>query len=122
MELSTKLYILDNDGKKFMGAGVLWLLERVEETGSLLSASKSMGLSYTKARAMLEALEKNLGREVLDRKKGGADRTGATLTPFAREYISLYREFQSEVKAEAQKKFEAFSSSVKELMEEKYEQ
>ena len=54
MELSTKLYILDSDGKKFMGAGVLWLLERVEETGSLLSASKSMGLSYTKARAMLE--------------------------------------------------------------------
>ena len=40
MELSTKLYILDSDGKKFMGAGVLWLLERVEETGSLLSASK----------------------------------------------------------------------------------
>ena len=119
MELSTKLYILNDDGKKFMGAGVLWLLERVEETGSLLSASKSMGLSYTKARAMLEALEANLGRDVLNRKKGGADRIGATLTPFARKYISLYREFQSEVKAEAQKKFEAFSSSVKELMEEK---
>ena len=27
MELSTKLYILDDSGKKFMGAGVLWLLE-----------------------------------------------------------------------------------------------
>ena len=31
MELSTKLYILDDDGRKFMGAGVLWLLERIEE-------------------------------------------------------------------------------------------
>ena len=121
MELSTKLYILSDDGQKFMGAGVLWLLERVEETGSLLSASRSMGLSYTKARAMLEALEENLGRNVLDRKKGGAERSGATLTPFAKEYISLYRDFQSEVKADAQKKFEAFSSSVSKLMEEKDE-
>ena len=77
MELSTKLYILDDEGRKFMGAGVLWLLERVEETGSLLSASRSMGLSYTKARSMLEALEENLGKPVLDRKKGGADRHGA---------------------------------------------
>ena len=117
MELSTKLYILDDEGRKFMGAGVLWLLERVEETGSLLSASRSMGLSYTKARSMLEALEENLGKPVLDRKKGGADRHGATLTPFAKEYISLYREFQSEVKMEAERKFEDFTASVRLLME-----
>ncbi len=119
MELSTKLYILDDDGRKFMGAGVLWLLERVEETGSLLSASRSMGLSYTKARSMLEALEENLGRPVLDRKKGGAERMGATLTPFAKKYISLYREFQSEAKADAQRRFDNFSASVRKLMEEK---
>lgn len=118
MELSTKLYILDSEGRKFMGAGVLWLLERVEETGSLLSASRSMGLSYTKARAMLDMLEANLGRPVLDRKKGGAERSGASLTPFARKYISLYREFQTEAKADAERRFEAFSASVDKLMEE----
>ena len=119
MELSTKLYILDSDGRKFMGAGVLWLLERVEETGSLLSASRSMGLSYTKARSMLEALEENLGHPVLDRRKGGAERMGATLTPFAKKYISLYREFQSEAKADVQRRFEDFSAAVGKLMEEK---
>ena len=117
MELSTKLYILDDEGRKFMGAGVLWLLERVEETGSLLSASRSMGLSYTKARSMLEALEENLGKPVLDRKKGGADRHGATLTPFAKEYISLYREFQYDAKEAAARRFEEFSKAVEKLME-----
>ena len=35
MELSTKLYILSDSGEKFMGAGVLWLLDGVRETGSL---------------------------------------------------------------------------------------
>ena len=118
MELSTKLYILSDDGRKFMGAGVLWLLERIEETGSLLSASRSMGMSYTKARGMLEMLEESLGRPVLDRKKGGAGRQGATLTPFGRKYIALYREFQREAKADARKRFDAFCASVEELMEE----
>ncbi len=117
MELSTKLYILDEEGKKFMGAGVLWLLEGVEKTGSLLSAARSMGLSYTKARGMLDSLEESLGRPVLDRKKGGAERTGASLTPFAKKFISLYREFQSEVKMEAERKFEDFTASVRLLME-----
>ena len=94
------------------------LLERIEETGSLLSASRSMGMSYTKARGMLEMLEESLGRPVLDRRKGGADRQGATLTPFGRKYISLYREFQREAKADARKRFDAFCASVEELMEE----
>ncbi|MBO8436834.1 MAG: LysR family transcriptional regulator [Spirochaetes bacterium] len=118
MELSTKLYILDDNGQKFMGAGVLWLLEGVEETGSLLSAARGMGLSYTKARFMLESLEKGLGQKILDRKKGGAEHSGGTLTPFAKEFISLYREFQSEVKADAERRFRGFSASVEKLMEE----
>ncbi len=122
MELSTKLYILGDDGSKFLGAGVLWLLESVEEKGSLLSAAKSMGLSYTKARAMLDNLERNLGCPVLDRRKGGAERSGATLTPFAHRLISLYRGFQDDVKAEADRRFSSFLLSLDKLMEEENEQ
>ena len=117
MELSTKLYILDDAGGKFMGAGVLWLLENIEAKGSLLSASKSMGLSYTKARAMLDNLERNLRRPVIERRKGGAERSGAVLTPFAKEFISLYREFQDGVKEDAGKRFDSFLSSLDKLME-----
>ena len=79
MELSTKLYILDDDGNKFMGAGVLWLLEGIKETGSLLAASERMGLSYSKARGMLEHIEQATGHSMIDRRKGGADRKGAVL-------------------------------------------
>ena len=122
MELSTKLYILGDDGSKFLGAGVLWLLESVEEKGSLLSAAKSMGLSYTKARVMLDNLERNLGCPVLDRRKGGAERSGATLTPFAHRLISLYRGFQDDVKAEADRRFSSFLLSLDKLMEEENEQ
>ena len=118
MELREKLYLVSDDGKKFMGAGVLWLLENIGKTGSLLAASEMMGMSYTKARGMVENLEKELGCTVIDRKKGGAMRKGATLTPFAEKYISLYREFQDKAKAAAEECFVSFDASVKALMEE----
>ena len=117
MELSTKLYILDENGDKFMGAGVLWLLEGIRDTGSLLAASSRMGLSYTKARGMLDNLEKALGVPMTDRKKGGAEHRGAELTPFAIGYIELYRKFQEEVKADAETLFRKFEEESRKLME-----
>ena len=118
MELSTKLYILNDDGEKFMGAGVLWLLEGVLETGSLLAASQRMGLSYTKARVMLENIEKALGLPMKKRKKGGAEHRGAELTPFALEYIKLYKAFQDDVKASAEDRFRKFEEESGRLLEE----
>ena len=108
MELSTKLYILDDEGSKFMGAGVLWLLEGIKESGSLLAASERMGLSYSKARGMLEHLERSTGHSMIERRKGGSDRKGAVLTPYAEEYILLYRKFQEDAKSDAESRFRDF--------------
>ncbi len=112
MELSTKLYILDDDGNKFMGAGVLWLLEGIKETGSLLAASERMGLSYSKARGMLEHIEQATGHSMIDRRKGGADRKGAVLTPYAERYILLYRKFQEDAKNDAERRFREFLNNL----------
>ena len=49
MELNTKIYLLDDNGNKFMGIGVLWLLEAIEESSSLRQAAQKMELSYSKA-------------------------------------------------------------------------
>lgn len=116
MGLSVKLYILDEEGEKYMGVGVLWLLEGIGRTGSLLAASKEMGLSYSKARGMIEHIEAALGRPLIDRKKGGAEHRGAELTPFAREYILLYREFQKEAKAAVDEKYQGFEEAVGRLL------
>ena len=61
MELDTKLYITGSDGKKYMGIGVLWLLEEIDKSKSLRSASINMGLSYSKAYGMLKRLEEEVG-------------------------------------------------------------
>ena len=118
MELNTKIYLLDDNGNKFMGIGVLWLLEAIEESSSFRQAAQKMELSYSKAYNMLSQLEKSLGCAVVERRRGGHSREGIELTPFARKFIELYKEFQINVKKESETVFIGFESSLKALMEE----
>ena len=117
MELDTKLYLVDENGEKFMGIGVLWLLEEVGKGQSLRSASKSMNLSYYKAYNMIVKLEKTVGRAFVERKRGGINREGVVLTDFARSYMELYKEFQSKAKAAAKKEYEEYKQKLSHLME-----
>ena len=118
MELKVKLYLVDDEGEKFMGIGVLWLLEKTQELGSLRKAAKDMTISYTKAYNMVRRLETVLGLEVLDKRKGGASRDGACLTDFGRELCRLYRDFQEEAKEKVSEPYEAFKAALERKMEE----
>jgi molybdate transport system regulatory protein len=117
MELKTKLYLVDEDGEKFMGIGVLWLLQKVAEEKSLRKGAAKLGISYSKAFLMVRALEKELGVPVLDRKKGGAEHSGATLTSFGEEFIRLYDTFQTEAKKVVEEPYKRFSDGLAELLE-----
>ena len=118
MELKERFYLVDSEGEKFMGLGVLWLLEAIEAESSLRKAAASMGLSYSKAYMMIERLERNLDQQIVIRKHGGADRTGATLTPFAIEFIKLFKDFQMRMEAHAATEYEAFGKALGLLKEE----
>ncbi|MFA5447906.1 MAG: LysR family transcriptional regulator [Sphaerochaeta sp.] len=117
MELKVKLYLTDEEGEKFMGIGVLWLLQRVAEHGSLRKGAMSLGISYSKALAMVQNLEQGLGVRVLDRRKGGSQRDGATLTPFAHRFIARYHEFEQEAKRRTEEPFEAFVKDLGTLID-----
>ena len=118
MELKTKLYLVDEEGNKFMGIGVLWLLQHIRIHKSLRKGSSVLGISYSKAFAMIRNLEKSLGVAILDRKKGGANRDGATLTPFGEHFIELYETFEQEAKRTLDKPYEEFREKLSLLFEE----
>ena len=118
MELDTKLYLLDKDGEKFMGIGVLWLLENIGEEQSLRAASMKMNLSYSKAYNMLKKLEKEVGHPFVERKRGGAQREGVVLTPFARRYMDLYRNFQEKAKEAALVEYNNYKEELALLLKE----
>ena len=120
MELKIKLYLVDDQGEKFMGIGVLWLLQKTAALGSLRKAAADMTISYTKAFNMIARLEEALGREVLDRHKGGVERSGASLTPFGQDLIELYDGFQRKAKEQVRGPYEDFARSLEALMEENH--
>jgi molybdate transport system regulatory protein len=121
MDMKAKLYLVDSDGEKFMGIGVLWLMEGIERQGSLRASAASMAISYSKAYAMVRNLEHQVGFPVVERKKGGAAHDGATLTPFGRDFLSLYRTFQQEAKDRIEEPFEVFKKSFKQLCDSYHE-
>ena len=53
MRAAIKITFFDDNDEKFFGEGPYRLLLAIEETGSLRSASKSMGLAYSKAFRMI---------------------------------------------------------------------
>ncbi len=108
MDLKLKIYFLDEEGGKFMGAGVLWLLQGIRRHGSILKAAEEMHLSYAKAHMMMKKLESALGRPVLCRRKGGESREGAVLTDFGLAFIEAYESYQKSVKDEAGLLFDRF--------------
>lgn len=117
MELKSKLYLVDEEGNKFMGIGVLWLLEMVAEHNSLRKAALALGISYSKAFAMVQNLERSLGVAVLNRRKGGASRDGATLTEFAMQFLGLYKEFEQMAKENLKDPYVQFQQKLGVLLD-----
>ena len=116
INLKVKLY-LENEEDKFMGIGVLWLLQGVERFNSLRAAANDMGISYSKAHKMIVNLETALGQSVLERQQGGSERVGARLTDFGKNFIIIYDEFQKKCKSLLDKPFEEFNCNLQALLQ-----
>lgn len=117
MELKSKLYLVNEEGAKFMGLGVLWLLEEIQRSSSLRKAALVLGISYSKAYGMIENLEKGLDMKMLDRRRGGSSREGATLTKEAVKFIEIYRTFHVAAKERLEAPYADFLEAMKMVTE-----
>ena len=116
INLKVKLYV-QNGKEKFMGIGVLWVLQKTRELGSLRAAASDLGISYSKVYRMIVTLEDNLGVKVVERRKGGSDRSGATLTEFGERFADVYDRFQNECKALLNEPFVKFTEETNGLID-----
>lgn len=94
----------------FFGPGVLTLLRMTEKCESLNAAAKSMNLSYSKAYRMVVDTEKAMGFKLLERKIGGANGGGSTLTPECTEFLETYEEFSKEMEKNTDSLFTKYFS------------
>ena len=114
-DLSYKLRIKILKGEKFFGEGVAALLEQVQDTNSLLKASKNMSMAYTKSLNIIKRAEDVLGYKLLVRQTGGASGGGSHLTENAEKLLILYREFEQSVLEYTDKEFDDFIKKMGEL-------
>ena len=107
MQAQVRLYF-SQAGERFMGAGPERLLRLTAQTGSLRKASMAMGMSYSKAHALIKRLERALQRQVLECKVGGIAGGGAHLTEFGERWLDEYERLTREVQQYADRSFQDF--------------
>ncbi len=97
---------VNKDGKLLVTPERIRLLRLIEETGSLLTASKQVGISYNKAWKMIDAMNKVTSSPIVSKQRGGSGGGGAIVTDFGRLILEEYTSMEKVV-AEFTKKFNA---------------
>lgn len=104
IKIRSKLW-LEIDGLTVFGRGRGFLLEAIDRHGSINQAAKEINISYRKAWGYIKAMEERLGFKLIERRTGGKDGGGATLTEEARQFL---------------KKYAAMETGIQELVDEKF--
>lgn len=105
-----RVYLAGN--RRFFGPGPCYLLSLVDETGSLQEACTQMGVSYSKGWHMVENIEDQIGKKVVERRRGGRKGGQSSLTEDGRALVETYRAFFAECREAMDKLFQKhFSGS-----------
>ena len=92
MELDGRFW-LNVNGKAFLGGGRVELLKKIDEIGSIHSASKAMKMSYKAAWDTLKQMSELSSEPLLEKQIGGKGGGGTKLTPYAKEMIATFEKF-----------------------------
>ncbi|MCD6369064.1 MAG: LysR family transcriptional regulator [Thermoproteales archaeon] len=78
------------NGKTLLDSRTAFLLKCIEEEGSILKASRQIGIPYSRAWESIARIERILGSKILVVKRGGKSGGGAQLTKLGKELLRLY--------------------------------
>ncbi len=97
------------DGKEgtLLGYGRIVLLERIREHGSITQAAKSMKMSYRHAWELVDSMNRQSSKPLVEAATGGRKGGGASLTEQGQKAIELfwelYADFQTYLKRQEKK-------------------
>ena len=96
-ELKGRMWIEGASGT-FLGCGRVVLLERIAEFGSISKAAKSMDMSYRHAWELVDSINRQAGRPLIETSVGGKKGGGTKLTEAGREAVkgfwNIYKKFK----------------------------
>ena len=74
------------------------LLQQIERCGNVREACEKTGISYSKAWDMIRLAEEGLGGKIVERRAGGKDGGGASVTGRGRTLTELYQRYEEAVR------------------------
>lgn len=102
--LTVEAKIRMNSGRRFaFGPGKAELLARIEATGSISEAAKTMEMSYMRAWQIVKSLDGAFAEPLVLKSRGGKAKGGATLSETGREVLRLYRDMEASAQSACEK-------------------
>jgi molybdate transport system regulatory protein len=91
IKMRIRIYV----GDRMLGPGKIELLGQIDTTGSLAASAKQMGMSYTRAWKLVQELNSNPERPMVEMSRGGTRGGAAKATPFGKKVLALYQRMES---------------------------
>src|ERR1700675_2149821 len=106
MKPEVRFHIRDSghDARLEIGTGKVALLEAIEQTGSITSSAKKLGMSYRRAWLLVDETNRCLIRPAVETATGGQRGGGTSLTPVGVELVRRYRSVERQAEAAVARK------------------
>lgn len=100
-------------GERAFGPGKADLLERIASEGSISKAAKAMDMSYSRAWQLVDAMNNAFRKPLVESSTGGKKGGGAVLTKAGEEILSLFRQMEERMAADAAAFFPEFEKRLR---------
>lgn len=97
------------DADVAVGPGKIDLLRHVAATRSISAAARAMGMSYTRAWQLIDAMNHGFG-DVVATATGGRGGGGATLTPAGEALVAAYEALETRLNVAAKREIDALAA------------
>ena len=103
-----RVWVEDGEGATIFEISRMNILDAVQTHGSILAASKFMGMSYRAVWGKIKTTEEKLGFSLVVRKNGGARGGGSELTPRGKALVEQFRQLQEKTEEAAFANFQDY--------------
>lgn len=100
-------------GERAFGPGKAELLEKIAAEGSISKAAKAMDMSYSRAWQLVDAMNHDFKKPLVESSTGGRKGGGAVVTKTGHELLSLFRRMEEQLTATADAYFAEFDKRLK---------
>ncbi len=100
-------------GDRAFGPGKADLLEHIAQEGSISKAAKAMEMSYSRAWQLVDAMNNSFRKPLVESTTGGRRGGGAVLTRAGEEILSLFRQMEKRLAADAEAFFPEFEKRLR---------